>query len=215
MLLTVSIAPFDNLSMFKKAIGLNVSRNYAKGSDVELPFAMYWHQASVAKFCHFPNNTYYLLDGFLDFNQSICCYCELDNCSSCVNFTVSSTVSPDGLFLNFTINLNDVKNKDIGLYTMCACLYQVGTQSCGTIAWIAVQMWSLDDDESFLEKNKLYFEISGGILLFLIIIFLAAVFMWCYVKGMTCMYTSAINLCNSTLSRSLYEKKRDGSISKP
>jgi len=184
-LVCVHAAPSDDLSKYKEALGLNVSRNYSKGSDVELPFAMYQHQSSIAKFCHFSNNTYKLLFGFLEFNQSTCCYCELDDCSSCTSFTVSSTTSTDELFYNFTIHLNDIKKEDVGLYTMLACVYQVNARSCGTFAYIEVLVKSskpFKGDKKFL----LFVEIGSGLIFgTAVCIVLYCCCSWCLIKGMS------------------------------
>ena len=185
----MSVVPSDDLSKYKEAIGLNVSKSYTEGSDVLLPFATYEHHRSVAKFCHFPNNTYNLLYGFLEFNHSTCCICALDDCANCenMNFTISSITDPVRSSYNYTVHLNNVKKEHYGLYTMLACVYQVNAQSCGTFAWTEVQVRPFREDE---ETFWLYIEIGVpsviGIVIFIYISlpFCCLCCRYCYLKGM-------------------------------
>ena len=187
----MSVVPSDDLSKYKEAIGLNISKNYTEGSDVLLPFAIYQHQGSLAKFCHFPNNTYNLLYGFLEFNHSTCCICVLDDCTYCenMNFTISSITDPVRSTYNYTIHLNNVKKEHYGLYTMLACVYQVDSQSCGTFAWTEVQVRpSRGDEETF------WLYIGIGVPSVIAIVILIYIFppyctcclccWYCYSKGM-------------------------------
>ena len=190
LILCILVAPSDDLSKYKEAIGLNMSRSYTEGSDVHLLFAIYQHESSLAKFCHFPNNTYNLLYGFLEFNHSTCCVCVLDDCTRCgnMNFTISSIADPVRSSYNYTIHLSDVKKEDFGLYTLLACVYQVNAQSCGMYAWTEVQVRSShDNDQRFLEKNQLYFEISGGVLIIIVVMLI----LYCCIKG-----TYGVDVCS-------------------
>jgi len=179
------IVPSDDLSKYKEAIGLNVSRNYFEGSDVHLSFMAYRHQASFVKFCHFPKNAYNLSSNPLyssHFNHSTCCVCVSGDCSSCKKTIISSITDPVRSSYNFTIHLNDLTQEDYGLYTMIACVYEVIKDNCGYDAWVEVLV-QVSRSETFWKKFHLVFEIGVPFLIGLVA--LAVVFiLYCFITGM-------------------------------